>query len=98
MRSRPMIPFFSRRQSTTSLPRMSIGKIGLIAVHAASVRSNRAISWPSSQRTNDTLPEPCQPLKGATPGPPLSICRHPLLNGHASIAETGPIVNDEVLS
>ena len=49
VRSRQKIPFSTRRSSTRSLPRTSVGNSGSITAHSASVRSNRAIHDPPSE-------------------------------------------------
>ena len=62
MRSRQKIPLSTRRSSTRSLPRTSVGNRGSITPHSASVRSNRAIQVPPAQRAKNGAAQPCQPL------------------------------------
>ncbi len=63
VRSRQKIPFSTRRSSTRSLPRTSVGNSARsITAHSASVRSNRGHQGPPAQRANDAAVQPCQPL------------------------------------
>lgn len=43
MRGRQKMPFRTRRRSTRSLPRTTVGDSGSITAHSASIRSNCAV-------------------------------------------------------